>query len=100
MKFVTPSKELAEAHYAEHSARPFFGELVAFLTSGPVVAFVVRGTNVVATARSMIGQTNPTASVCVAFACTTNLLLACSLVVVRILSLFLSLSLSLSRTGS
>jgi len=62
LKFLTPSKELAEAHYAEHSARPFFGELVDFLTSGPVVAVVFQGTGAVATGRLMIGQTNPLTS--------------------------------------
>jgi len=62
LKLVTPSKALAETHYAEHSARPFFGELVSFLTSGPVVAIVVRGANAVAVCRSMIGATAPAAS--------------------------------------
>eukprot|EP00762_Andalucia_godoyi_P000194 ANDGO_02319.mRNA.1 Nucleoside diphosphate kinase len=62
MKMLVPSRELAEAHYAEHKERPFFAGLVEFLTSGPVVALVVEGDNAVATARSMIGMTKPQAS--------------------------------------
>eukprot|EP01099_Mayorella_cantabrigiensis_P003970 TRINITY_DN297_c0_g1_i1.p1 TRINITY_DN297_c0_g1~~TRINITY_DN297_c0_g1_i1.p1 ORF type:complete len:136 (-),score=44.21 TRINITY_DN297_c0_g1_i1:72-479(-) len=59
LKLVKPSKELAETHYAEHNQRPFFGELVDFLTSGNVVAMVWEGKGVIATARKMIGKTNP-----------------------------------------
>ncbi|MBM7840156.1 nucleoside-diphosphate kinase [Alkalihalobacillus xiaoxiensis] len=58
-KLVTLSKETAETHYGEHSERPFFGELVDFITSGPVFAMVWEGDNVVKTARQMIGATNP-----------------------------------------
>ena len=53
------SRELAEQHYAEHKERPFFGELVEFITSGPVFAMVWEGENVIATARQMMGKTNP-----------------------------------------
>ncbi|MFC4617808.1 nucleoside-diphosphate kinase [Camelliibacillus cellulosilyticus] len=58
-KLMTISKELAEQHYAEHKERPFFGELVQFITSGPVFAMVWEGENVIATARKMMGATNP-----------------------------------------
>lgn len=50
---------LAEQHYGEHKERPFFGELVDFITSGPVFAMVWQGENVIATARQMMGATNP-----------------------------------------
>ncbi|KYR02178.1 nucleoside diphosphate kinase [Tieghemostelium lacteum] len=59
LKQLVPTKELAEKHYEEHKERPFFGELVSFITSGPVVAFVLEGKGVVAAARLMIGVTNP-----------------------------------------
>ncbi|MGF1576697.1 MAG: nucleoside-diphosphate kinase [Cyanophyceae cyanobacterium] len=59
LKLMQVSKELAEAHYAEHKERPFFGGLVEFITSGPVVAMVWEGKGVVAAARKMIGKTNP-----------------------------------------
>ncbi|MCC5893673.1 nucleoside-diphosphate kinase [Exiguobacterium sp.] len=59
LEMMTPSKETAEAHYAEHNEKPFFGELVAFLTSGPVVAMEWEGENVIAVSRMMIGKTNP-----------------------------------------
>ncbi|RLL48208.1 nucleoside-diphosphate kinase [Oceanobacillus piezotolerans] len=51
--------ELAEQHYGEHKEKPFFGELVDFITSGPVFAMVWQGENVVKTARNMMGKTNP-----------------------------------------
>ncbi|AFY33434.1 nucleoside diphosphate kinase [Calothrix sp. PCC 7507] len=59
LKFLTPSKELAEAHYAVHRQRPFFAGLVEFITSGPVVATVWEGEGVIASARKIIGATNP-----------------------------------------
>ncbi|KAN0025634.1 hypothetical protein ACTFIV_007066 [Dictyostelium citrinum] len=62
LKQLVPTKDLAEAHYAEHKERPFFGGLVSFITSGPVVAMVFEGKGVVASARLMIGVTNPLAS--------------------------------------
>ncbi|KAK5575298.1 hypothetical protein RB653_010556 [Dictyostelium firmibasis] len=62
LKQLVPTKALAEAHYDEHKERPFFGGLVSFITSGPVVAMVFEGKGVVASARLMIGVTNPLAS--------------------------------------
>ncbi|MBD1371620.1 nucleoside-diphosphate kinase [Hazenella sp. IB182357] len=58
-KLMDVSRELAETHYAEHKERPFFGELVDFITSSPVFAMVWEGNNVIATARQMMGATNP-----------------------------------------
>ncbi|MED1204876.1 nucleoside-diphosphate kinase [Heyndrickxia acidicola] len=58
-KLMQISTELAEKHYGEHKERPFFGELVSFITSGPVFAMVWQGENVIATARQMMGATNP-----------------------------------------
>ncbi|PLT34873.1 nucleoside-diphosphate kinase [Bacillus sp. V5-8f] len=58
-KLMAISQELAEEHYGEHKERPFFGELVEFITSGPVFAMVWEGENVIATARQMMGATNP-----------------------------------------
>src|SRR5699024_8124220 len=48
-----------ETHYGQHKERPFFGELVEFITSGPVFAMVWEGENVILTSRNMIGATNP-----------------------------------------
>nr|1LEO_A Chain A, NUCLEOSIDE DIPHOSPHATE KINASE [Dictyostelium discoideum] len=62
LKQLVPTKDLAESHYAEHKERPFFGGLVSFITSGPVVAMVFEGKGVVASARLMIGVTNSLAS--------------------------------------
>src|SRR5271168_2920899 len=59
MRHMTVTRELAEQHYAEHAARPFFGELVDFITSGPIVAMVLEGTNAVRAARQVIGATDP-----------------------------------------
>ncbi len=56
---MTMPRELAEQHYAEHAERPFFGELVSFITSGPLVAMVLEGTEAVRAARQVIGATNP-----------------------------------------
>jgi nucleoside-diphosphate kinase len=50
---------LAEQHYGEHKERPFFGELVSFITSGPVFAMVWEGDNVISVIRQMMGKTNP-----------------------------------------
>lgn len=58
-KLMVISQELAQNHYGEHKERPFFGELVDFITSGPVFAMVWEGENVIATARQMMGATNP-----------------------------------------
>ena len=57
-QFVIP-RELAEQHYAEHRERPFFGELVTFITSGPVVAIALEGENAILGWRAMMGATNP-----------------------------------------
>ena len=54
-KLMVISEELAQNHYAEHKERPFFGELVEFITSGPVFAMVWEGENVISTARDMMG---------------------------------------------
>ena len=59
MKLLQTPKELAEEHYAEHKDKPFFGELVDFITSGPVLAFILGGQNAVASVRAINGATNP-----------------------------------------
>ena len=59
MKTMTAVEEIAHAHYAEHSEKPFFGELVEFITGGTLVAMVLEGTEAVAAARQVIGATNP-----------------------------------------
>ena len=59
MKLFTIDESLAHKHYAEHTEKPFFGELVSFITSGPVVAMVVEGPEVVAGMRQLMGATNP-----------------------------------------
>jgi nucleoside-diphosphate kinase len=58
-RLLRVDRGLAEQHYAEHSEKPFFGGLVAFITSGPTLAFVLEGEGVIATARTTIGATNP-----------------------------------------
>src|SRR4051794_38828408 len=58
-KHMTTSEDLAKEHYAEHSERPFFGELVEFITGGPLVALVFDGIDAVQAARQLIGATNP-----------------------------------------
>src|SRR3954454_8081247 len=58
-RFLTADRSLGETHYAEHSEKPFFGELVDFITSGPTLAFVLEGEGAIATARKTIGATNP-----------------------------------------
>ena len=59
MRHMTVTKDLAERHYDEHAERPFFGELVAFITSGPIVAMVLEGAHAVRAARQVIGATDP-----------------------------------------
>jgi nucleoside-diphosphate kinase len=59
LKHMTVDRDLAEEHYAEHKERPFFGELVEFITGGPLVAMVLEGYEAVAAARQTIGATNP-----------------------------------------
>ena len=59
MELRTLPRATAEAHYAEHAERPFFGELVEFIAGGPLVALVVEGPNAIAGVRLMMGATNP-----------------------------------------
>ncbi len=59
LKLMTMTRELAERHYAEHEGKPFFDELVAFITSAPLVAMVLQGDAAVEAARQVIGATNP-----------------------------------------
>jgi nucleoside-diphosphate kinase len=58
-KLVDVDAELAERHYAEHAEKPFFGELVEFITSGPTLALVLEGESAVSVVRATIGATNP-----------------------------------------
>jgi nucleoside-diphosphate kinase len=58
-RIVTVDRPLAEEHYAEHAEKPFFGELVEFITSGPTLALVVEGEGAIATVRTTMGATNP-----------------------------------------
>ena len=59
LKLIHVSEELAKEHYGEHVARPFFGDLVSFITSSPVVALAVEGDNAVSVVRTLMGGTNP-----------------------------------------
>jgi nucleoside-diphosphate kinase len=59
MRLFMIDESLAKEHYAEHSEKPFFSELVGFITSGPVVAMVVEGSDAVAGMRQIMGATNP-----------------------------------------
>ncbi|MDA8068036.1 MAG: nucleoside-diphosphate kinase [Actinomycetota bacterium] len=59
LKLETISRQTAERHYAEHQGKPFFAELVEFITSGPLAAMVLEGESVVAAARQVIGATDP-----------------------------------------
>src|SRR3712207_6419771 len=59
LKHMQVTRELAERHYAEHEGKPFFGELVEFITSAPLVAMVLEGEEAVRAARQVIGATNP-----------------------------------------
>ncbi len=59
LKLMRIDEDLARRHYEEHTEKPFFGELVSFITSGPVVAMSVEGPDVVAAMRSLMGATNP-----------------------------------------
>jgi nucleoside-diphosphate kinase len=59
LKLLTTPRETAETHYAEHEGKPFYGELVDFITSGPLVALVLEGEQAVPAARQLIGATNP-----------------------------------------
>ena len=59
LELRTLDRETAQTHYAEHREKPFFGELVDFITSGPTLAFVLEGEGAIATCRLTIGATNP-----------------------------------------
>jgi nucleoside-diphosphate kinase len=59
MKLMAVERDLAERHYAEHAEKPFFGDLVDFITGGPLVALVLEGHEAVTAARQVIGATNP-----------------------------------------
>ena len=59
LKHMTVTEDLAKQHYAEHEGKPFFGELVEFITSGPIVAMVLEGEQAITAARQVIGATNP-----------------------------------------
>ena len=58
-RLLRVDEDLADRHYAEHREKPFFGELVGFITSGPTLALVLEGEGAIATSRSTIGATNP-----------------------------------------
>ena len=59
LKLLQIAPELAASHYAEHNDKPFYNELVSFITSGPVVAMTWEGLNAVTVIRSLMGKTNP-----------------------------------------
>lgn len=59
MRLLTISEDMAGEHYAEHVERPFFGDLVSFITSGPVVAMEWSGESAIVVARTLMGATNP-----------------------------------------
>jgi nucleoside-diphosphate kinase len=59
MRHMRVDEDLAKRHYAEHDGKPFFGELVEFITSGPIVALVLEGREAIRAARQVIGATNP-----------------------------------------
>ena len=59
LRYMTLDRRTAEQHYAEHEGKPFFGELVEFITSGPLVAMVLEGEQAITAARQVIGATNP-----------------------------------------
>jgi nucleoside-diphosphate kinase len=59
LQHMTMAEDIAKEHYAEHDGKPFFGELVEFITSGPLVAMVLEGEQAVVAARQVIGATNP-----------------------------------------
>jgi nucleoside-diphosphate kinase len=59
LRYMTMDRALAEQHYAEHQGKPFFEELVSFITSGPLVAMIMDGADAVKAARQVIGATHP-----------------------------------------
>jgi nucleoside-diphosphate kinase len=58
-KLLTVDRSFAEEHYAEHAEKPFYGELVSFITSGPTLALVLEGEGAIAVVRTTMGATNP-----------------------------------------
>ncbi|HRC13207.1 MAG: nucleoside-diphosphate kinase [Candidatus Phosphoribacter baldrii] len=60
LRILTPTREMLGQHYAEHAEKPFFGELVDFMSSGPVTAIVIEGNQCIAGFRSLAGATDPT----------------------------------------
>ncbi len=60
LRILTPTRDLLDEHYAEHKEKPFFGELVDFMSSGPVTAIVIEGQQCIAGFRSLAGVTDPT----------------------------------------
>jgi len=63
MKFIQIAPEVAGAHYAEHREKPFYGDLIAFITSGPFVPMVFEGRDAVLVARTLMGATDPVKAV-------------------------------------
>jgi nucleoside-diphosphate kinase len=61
-RLLLVDRELAEKHYAEHAEKPFFGELVAFITSAPTLALALEGESAISVVRTTMGATNPTDS--------------------------------------
>src|SRR6478735_4804461 len=59
LKHMQVTEDLAKQHYAEHDGKPFFGELVEFITSAPLVAMILEGESAIVAARQVIGATNP-----------------------------------------
>ena len=59
LKMLLPTIEIAEKHYEEHKGKPFYPRLIRYLTSGPIVAMVLEGDNVIAVSRRMMGATRP-----------------------------------------
>jgi nucleoside-diphosphate kinase len=62
VRLVQVDRELAERHYAEHAEKPFFGELVEFITSAPTLALALEGESAISVVRTTMGSTNPTDS--------------------------------------
>jgi len=58
-RFFAIDEALARRHYAEHEGKPFFGDLISFITSGPVLAFIVEGPEAISVVRTLMGPTNP-----------------------------------------
>ena len=58
-RFFTISEDLAQRHYAEHAGKPFFADLIAFITSGPVLALAVEGPSAIGVVRDLMGPTDP-----------------------------------------